>query len=277
MTYSADEDSRDSGNPVELYKFVGPSTEYYYTSSDVDVTFDPPGAGGPYDFVAVPSIRSPRVANPDGDSPVLSVTLPISLQIVLDYVFNIAPASLTLTIYRVHLDQLSSVTYWEGDCSAWTVNKREASCRVTDNLSIRLDDELPQTFYQGLCNNYLYDDVCTIDESLYQEIDTVAAGGISDDELTITVNSMGARPDQWAQGGELVHSTTGDRRMVVDQTGAVIKVMWPFSDISDGDVVTAYAGCDHSLDDCHNKFALNTANFQGSPYMPSLRVLEEEE
>jgi len=276
MTYSADEDSRDSGTPVELYQFIGSASSYYYTSSDMDVTFDPPVGGGPFDFVSVPSLRSQRGVNPDGDSPEISVTLPISLQIVLDYVFNIAPASLQLYIYRVHVDTGNWVTYWSGDISAWTVNKREASCRAVDSISVRMEDELPQTFFQGLCNNYLYDSVCTISASLYEEVDTVDASGISGDGLTITVVSIGARADQWARGGELVHPTTGDRRMIVDQTGRVIKVLWPFSDISDGDQVRAYAGCDHSLNDCHNKFGSNTANFVGAPYIPTARVLEEE-
>ena len=101
MTYAQDEASRESSNPVELYKFVGTLATYYRTSSNKDIVFNN-GVDGNQDYIATPMSRSNLVLAPDGDAPEMTVIIPASDPICQAYVFQVAPPDLECTIYRKH-------------------------------------------------------------------------------------------------------------------------------------------------------------------------------
>lgn len=264
MTYEQDEASREDGNPVELYEFVGTVETWRYTSAMTDIDF------GGFTYIAIPIRRSALVIPPDGDAPELAVTLPITADIVANYVFQIAPPKLVLTITRLHVSTLNSGLYWRGPVTGWTVKEREVSARVPHPLAQKMEDKIPAIHYQPYCNNVLFDNSCQEPTAGNFEATTVIT--ISGDGRTITVLSMGARANDFAKGGDIVSTVTGERRMILSQIGPVLTILWPFSihltTSAPNDAVNVFAGCDHSLDDCVNKFD-NVENFTGMPFIVS--------
>ncbi len=267
MTYATEEASEDSGSPIELYKFVGTSTTFRYTSSGSDETFD--DGGGPEVYTAIPIRRTGVTVDPDGGSPQLTVTMSVVQDLAARYVFQIAPPDLYLTVHRKHAGSSFSVIQWEGDVMTWSVDGGEVSFVIPNSLVSRVQEDLPRARYQPYCNNVLFDDICTLTRTGHEQATTISS--ISGDGRTINLASIGAFPNDWAHGGELTHSTTGESRMIVNQTGAVVTILWPFSsDVAVSDNVVAYAGCDHTLSDCKTRFLTsNVDNFNGMPFILS--------
>jgi len=262
MTYTSDESSQEGGNPVELYEFVGTTTTYRYTSSDANITFD----GNVY--TALPITRKGISTPPDGGSPEFVLTLPVNSAVSADYVFSIAPPDLLLTVYRVHGPSyllVNSITLWTGEVAGFSVKGHTVSVRVPSPLAQRMEDKIPSVHYQRLCNNVLFDSVCTATRASY--LVTTTINSISSDGTVITVTSMAPEVSNWALGGEIVKTSTGERRMILDHTGNDLQILWPFSsNVVATDAVEVTAGCDHSMDNCVNKFA-NEDNFTGMPFV----------
>lgn len=87
------------------------------------------------------------------------------------------------------------------------------------------------------------------------------------DETKIVVAAAAARPNGWLKAGEIITPT--ERRLIVEHNGAEITLNYPFRAMAAGMEVTLYAGCDHSIETCDDKFN-NLVNFLGFPYTPSL-------
>lgn len=265
MTYATEEASEDSGGPIELYKFVGTSNTYRYTSAENDVVFD--DGGGDETYTAVPIQRTDPVIKPDGGAPELSVSMSVNQGLVHAYVFQIAPPDLYLTVYRKHEGSAFNIVLWEGEVMTWSVDGDIATCVVPNELTARVQEELPRARYQPYCNNVLYDAICTVPRAGNDQATTITS--FSGDGRTVNVASMGARPNDWAHGGELTHDATGESRMVINHTGNALEILYPFSvDVEVSDAVTVYQGCDHTLNDCVNTFN-NQDNFNGMPFIIS--------
>jgi len=268
MTYAQDEASLQDGDPVELYEFVAANQTFRYTSSGVNIDFDP--GSGLQTFFPIPIKRSPVTAKGQ-DNQELSVTIPIDTSLAERFVFQIAPSQLELTVYRLHQTSGFSSVFWRGPVMGWSVKERVISIRVPDRLLSRINEEVPKIKYQQLCNNVLYDGICSIPPALFQAIGAITAAGISGDGRTITLASgtMAPSPDGWADGGLLTHQATGESRLIITHVGDVLTVLWPFStSVAPLDNMVVNAGCDHSIATCVNKFS-NEDNFNGMPFVLS--------
>ena len=257
MTYAADEASQEGGDPIELYHFVGTNNSYFYTSGESNFDFDTPPAGGGDDTYFATSIRRSNVGpDENGTASELSVILPYNAALCSEYVFQIAPPELRLTIYRVHRTSGDYAIYWDGPVAGWNVKDREVIFRLTNDFMQRMNEKLPRASYQTFCNNVLFDSICGLARSDYREQTTISS--FSSGNKVVNVASMGTRPNGWANGGDLVHDATGERRTILDHTGTALTVLWPFSaEVDVSEAVTVHAGCNHSLDHCVNKFNVN--------------------
>lgn len=268
MTYAADEASRESSNPIELYRFVGPLATYRRVSGNKDVDFDN-GVDGVQTFLSAPMSRSNLVIAPDGNAPEMTVIIPTSDVISLAYVFQVAPPELVCTIYRQHVSTGDFETYWEGPVTGFSVVEYEVTMRIPHPLKQLMEDKLPNIYYQPYCNNVLFDTVCSLADTDHTE--TPAILSISGDGKTITFKPAtglvtNGRANGWANAGEIV-SVNGERRMIITQEGDVCTILWPFSsDVAVDDVMTVHAGCDHSLETCVDKFE-NVENHNGMPFI----------
>ncbi len=275
MSYESDEASVEDGAPIELYEFLGSDlavNTFRYTSADADVTFDPGGVGGSRLFTAIPIKRTGVELSQQGTDPTVTVTLPADSDLAARYVFQVAPPTLYLTIYRCHIGVGTEevVIEWEGDVISWFAEENLTSFVIPNELVARVNETVPRVKYQPYCNNVLYDTICAVSKT-GDNIHATTISSFSADGRTVNVASMGSNPSAWADGGEIIHDATGEARMILAQAGTALTIMYPFSvNVDTSEAVTLAVGCDHSLNDCVNKFEQpdgNQDNFTGMPFI----------
>lgn len=261
MAYLDDETSDNDGQPNELYKFEGAFQSYYYTTGPIIVPFD----GN--DYLPATLERGEVSAGTQADDNLaINIELPISVPLVQQYAFQIAPPSLRLTIYRYH-DIGEWIPYWQGFVGQIKVSDGRASLRSPSVLEFALSNNIPTVFYQTICNHVLFDGRCQVSELLWSQATTVSAVS----GRTIDVGTIGTL------NGVLVGGTatlaSGETRMIVAQTGNQITVNYGFSDIAATDAITVRAGCNHDSD-CVSRFN-NGINYGGFRYIPPDNVFEQ--
>lgn len=270
MSYGPLEISRDSSSPVELYDIALGAEAWHFTSAEDPVTID----GTDYMPIAINRESVPLASEERTEE--LAVTLPSDHEFVQKYV-NVVPgdiATITIRRFQRYDDDTEVISLFKGVVSAvaFTNNGSVAQIGIapfTDNLS----KPMPRYVYSGLCNNILGDQWCTIDLETGEDVDSRPfkfVGNCSDvDYTTITVDGVGAAyPDNFFQAGVL-KTAAGDQRLIVKQVGDTLYLYIPlFEGVAlEGNDVTLYAGCDHSLTVCQNKFD-NVINYGGFPFVP---------
>jgi len=112
-------------------------------------------------------------------------------------------------------------------------------------------------------------DECGVAWDSYAASGTVA--GISGRTVFINYTNRGSNfpdpvPDNFLKYGKMISST--EVRSIVSNDAGSFTVRYSLQDLSVGDVVTVYAGCDKSVTTCKNKFD-NISNYIGFPYVPT--------
>lgn len=258
MTFLLDETSVDSANPIELYRFVGSLDVYTYTSGNRPMTYNSEV------YRPITMQRSEIKLGDVTERNELKVTLPITVKLVKDYGFDIPPPELTLQIYRVHGKSGAIQPWFKGSVTAITMEGTKASVAVPSIFSAYMSSEFPNVMYQSQCNHPLYSARCGVNRDDWK-IETILNTIL--DETKIVVADAAARPNGWLKAGEIITAT--ERRLIVEHVGAEITLNYPFRAMAAGMEVTLYAGCDHSIQTCNDKFD-NLVNFLGFPYTPSL-------
>lgn len=258
MAYSDDERSTSDGEPLELFEFIGPQVTYRYATGDQPFTLN--------GNLFTPTQASASAVGAAGvsDAPSLTVRVPVSSQVAIDYSFATQPRSLRLRVYRWQVSSADYRLVWDGRVTGITPEGRWATARSESNFGSALDANVPAISFQRHCNHFLYSVTCKVnrlDFDLATQVTNVN-GAI------VTVASIGGQADQWFRAGEIVRDVDGERRTIVDQTGAVLTLASAFRTLANGNSVTLYAGCDHLIATCHAKFN-NRENFGGHPGVPS--------
>jgi uncharacterized phage protein (TIGR02218 family) len=258
VAYADDQHSVDSGEPQELFEFIGPQTSYHYTSGDQPITYN--------GEVYAPAVSEASAIGAGGvtDAPAVIVKVLCSTQLVLDYGFLTQPRSLRL---RIHERQARSAEYqvkWDGRVSAMIPEGRWCEVRSESHLGLALSANVPGISFQRHCNHALYGRFCRVDRNAF----AFATNVTNVNGAIVTVASIGGGADQVYRAGEIVRNVDGERRTIVDQTGAVLTLASAFGTLANGNAVTLYRGCDHLIATCHTVFD-NRVNFGGHPSVPS--------
>lgn len=250
-----------AGELIELYEFIGPGLAYRYTS-DRHRTI----SYGGNDYAPTPIRRGKIVSSgPLGDYS-LTVDLPVSTQLIQDYV-PIQPDSLLLTIYSGTSPTGAFAKIWEATVKGIMLQGPGATLRTDWLFNDMLNQPVPNVWQEPLCQHNLGDSRCTIDLDLaaYKVSTTVSA--ISADGKTITVASVGGKADGFFKLGGMVKAD-GQRKMVTGNTGTSITLWAPFYSLAVNDAIDLVAGCDKAITTCRDKFS-NAVNHSGFPYMPT--------
>lgn len=262
--------SVQDSTPIELYTFVTPTTTYRLCSYHKDVSF------GGNTFTAVPKSRSVlQVVDLADDQFDASVELPATHALVQHYSNGVPPYEVACTIQRYQPSSGIALQMWFGYVTALNFRGRMGSFRIPSGLADALQMDCPSVLAQRLCNHVLYDARCTKLRTDFDVITTISA--ISADGRTITTvasvpAAIGTVP--YALHGEILHTSTGERRTITAQPALnqfTIQCEFPNASLAIGHAVTVFAGCDHTVTQCRDKFA-NVVNFGGHPDMPSSNV-----
>lgn len=265
MTYALDVASSRRGDAQELYRFDGPQVSYTYTSGTRSHTFALDG------LVYAPLAglkRTGRGSSSSADKTTVTVTFSGNCDLATDYAYGTPPASLRLRIYELQRYSLGYQLVWDGDVVACSAKGVLVEMRSTSQLAERMASPVPSVSFQSLCNHFLYDARCTMDRATVGHNHAALVSSISVSGFTVTVDSIGLFFDDWFRAGEIVRDSDGERRLIVGQVGAVLTIAAPFRELAATDAVTLYAGCDHRIATCSDKFN-NVANYGGHPAMPN--------
>jgi hypothetical protein len=255
--------------PIDLYRFDYGTEIFRFTNNAEDYVF------GGTTYTALEISRSAPSQNPrERRNTKLQVKALASQRPFSDYI-GIQPAvTLNCTITRIQLDEVATASpfsspqpppapatgfvLFEGYVTSIAFKGR--TCDIDMNpFNEQFSREIPRYKYQSLCNHVLYDSFCTIDKNSFKQSGLVNG----EDGNDISVNGFSGSA---FTGGYVQNEAGNDYRMIIEQVGDTFTLLLPFRSIL-GETVTAFQGCDHSVQTCKTKFN-NVANFGGFPLVP---------
>ena len=259
MTYSAQELSAEAGAPIELYDFRIGTDVYTLTSSPDQVTYDSVA------YTPAEISRQEIGYSSDERTQILEINLPASHPLPRKYINSAPGLRASATIRRVHRTDAANevIVIFKGLVQSVGFSNDGLRARIAVvPLSGALSRPAPRFTHQGQCNHVLYDDGCTVSNSLFRYTGTVT--GVVGDVLT--VNGLASKGTGWANAGYVVVGGV-DYRLILNHTGDNIQLLLPFFPSPLSQTVEVFAGCNHDPTDCDGKFA-NFINYGGFAFVP---------
>lgn len=190
--------------------------------------------------------------------------LPVSHEFTQRYLSASPPRQVVVRIWRKQVTSGEVKRLWEGLITKCRVDGHVATFSVPSRLGLLLPRRLPVVTAGRSCGHILYDGNCRVSRASFVVATTISA--INGNE--VTVSSDGGNPDQWAQFGEMLHVASGERMTISSHVGNVLSLQLSMHGIAVGDAVQVFAGCDHTIATCRDKFN-NVVNYGGIPELPT--------
>jgi len=250
MTFAAFEDSREDGEPIQLFHFrYGEgATEYYaYTDHTEPLSIDHGGSIGVIDYEPVPIKRSDIESNGTLDKSAIKVTTDISTG--LAELFRVYPPAnvVSLTIRMGHIGDADEeyLVIWAGRVVAFM--RQDSELQLTgEPISTSLRRPGLRATYGLGCRHVLYGEHCTADKGAATVSSTVAS--IDGATVTLAPGWEGAFPAVKFQRGLLEWDTPGgliDSRMIIRVEGDTLSLSGIPNGLSVSDPVDVVLGCNH--------------------------------
>jgi uncharacterized phage protein (TIGR02218 family) len=266
MTFTTNESSVESGSPIELYSFGYLTSEWNYTSGDVEF----------YDTVTSKTYSPISVVrgNLEFGSDFSRGSLELSMQYdtpFMDLFRTAAPSGVvSMTVRKVHrLDgDTEIITVWKGRVLNvnWVGSEAQLTCQPIRASLLRFG--LRRQF-QFNCSHVLYGAGCAVDGTEFDVTGNVTAVSGS----SVSVAGVSAFAANYFAGGYIEYTNsaliTPERRMITSNPGGgnSLVLVSPPLNLVIGTSAIVHPGCDHSLTTCDAKFD-NSANFGGFPHTP---------
>jgi uncharacterized phage protein (TIGR02218 family) len=246
---------------VELYEFIQGDNVYTYTSASTSVfynfkTYTPKQISREKITQTTDPLREP-----------ISISFPRSDAFAKNFIAYAADDFTSITIFRGQLN---------GSIWAATYRGRIVEA-VSDGNTIKLSCESIYTSiqknglqarYEYTCRHLLYSTQCGANKNSFSNTGTVG----SKSNTTITVAAASSRTNGYFSGG-ILEDQNGNTRYILSHTGSTLVISKPWPQLSIGDAVTIYAGCNRARSTCVNKFN-NVINFGGFPWIPNKNPFE---
>lgn len=275
----ADHDEREQLKPAYAYhlRHIQTGVAYTWTSYERSLTvYNLPTSlesSGTATFTPVQIMHGPLEASADYQQKSFQVTVATIDDMIRRFFVTAAVTKIRVTIIRLNAAALAlagtaQLDYQQdglivgGGLLGETVMSGSSLSAIVTPEVFFIDAQIPRYYFQALCNHVLYDST------------TCRASKNSDGSNVNNADPWQKSFDiDWQagnrhyQGGYLIHTPTGGRFAINQNTGSKIYLAYWSPDIKDGDWVTLFPGCSHTRLDCQNKFN-NLANFGGFPYIP---------
>ncbi len=246
MSYSNNEESAFSGDPVEFVKFVlGADKIFRYTNFDEEIVY----LGETY----LPQTfeRSSPSQSPEIEQNKLKISFQPDAPIIQLFKKTPPLRPVFAVFYRRHEGDAETLAYWQGKVEG--VSFGDENCEITcGSIESTLKRKGLRQCFSPQCRAFLYDGiVCPVPPEPFQTECVITAQSGS----TISAGEFAAFPDDWFPLG-FVEAPNGDCRMILEQHGDTLTLIAAFEDSVLGAVVKAFAGCDLSQEMCGdpNKF-----------------------
>ncbi len=260
MTYAALENSVQQSAPVELYQISQGTENWYFCSGEQEVVYQ--------SRVYTPNqIERDRIKqSTDIFKNGLRLTFPYTDNFAAQFL-GFAPDDVTsITILRGDYadPDRQFIVYWKGRVvSAKTAGSRiDIECESV-YTSIRRPGLRARFEYS--CRHVLYGRGCGLSRELHKFVSLVVSvnNGV---EVNVAGAGVVGGADYFVGG--ILKSNANVTRFIVDQSGATLTLSRAIANLSGGQPVTIYPGCDHLRATCETKFN-NLDNFGGFPWIPS--------
>ena len=257
MSYAATEHSAAKGRPVELYRFALGLQRWTYTSGQTAVVYQSET------YAPAPIRRSGIEQGNELHRAGLEITLPRDNPLAALFIASPPEGVMSVTLYRFHASDADAetITLWKGRVGGARLAGSELTL-TCEPVATSLKRPGLRARYQMICRHALYSAGCGALAASFRVDGTVAAvSGAS-----VQVAAAASKPDGYFVAGMLTTASAG-ARMIVGHTGANLTLVAPMPGLAVGMDVQLYAGCDHSVATCRDRFG-NLPNFGGFPYIP---------
>lgn len=257
--------------PVDLYQFNYGAEIFRFTSDAEEITF----GGATYTPTEIK--RSAPTQNPrERRNTKVQLQANAAERPFSDYI-GIQPAQImNCVITRIQLDEgpdaspllgspqpeptpATAFVLFEGYVTSIAFSGR--TCDIDMNpFNEQFSREIPRYKYHGLCNHVLYDSFCQVNPNSFKQSGIV--NGVDGNDI-----SIGGFTGSAFTAGYVQNAAGNDYRMIIIHSSDTFTLLLPFRENILGATVTAFQGCDHSVQTCKTKFN-NVANFGGFPLVP---------
>lgn len=285
MSYETIEASVEDGSPVYLYQFAQSGVVWRYTNDLLPVTH----AGEGWASAPISHGEINQTGEITRDS--VKLTLPISHPFGAQFVGYPPEFVTTVTIFRGHRGSDDFLVWWKGRISTSRV--------VGVTLELECESVFSSLKRPGLrrksqrpCPHAVYYGLCRLDKADF----AIPAEVVSVSGVNVTLSVSPVLPDGTLMGGMLESPTTGELRMVMEQTGGAVVLSRPLAALSSdarsvidngagygrnygnfygGFYVQVYPGCNRTPARCaqfpnaDNPSGTNIENYGGFSFKPS--------
>ena len=282
MTFSTYEASRESGAPIQLYRFTygTEAGEFFaYTDHTEEVTVDHGGSVGEIVYVPVPVERDEIVSNGTLDRSSMKLGLDVSTD--LAELFRVYPPDnvVNLVVYQGHVHDPDSdfKVIWAGRVVSASRAHSELELQG-EPISTQMKRPGLRRHYQYGCPHALYSTVCGANKAAATSAATVAS--VSGTAVTLDAGWEGSLPPAKFLRGQLEWTPAGSstrRRTIIRVSGNVLTLSGLPLDLAADDAVNVVLGCNHHPfeaqdGDCEGLHD-NIVNFGGMPWIPVKNII----
>lgn len=161
-----------------------------------------------------------------------------------------------------------AIAWFQGVVAELEIRRFEVDMKVSSNLIILNQVQMPRNLYQGGCSHTLYDAGCTLLKTSFTStgtISSVTSNSAFNTSSTAADNYFALGVLKFTSGANAGFSTTVSSYL---HTNGAFQLAVPMpAPIAVGDAYSVYPGCNHLQSTCSGKFN-NLAHFKGMPYIP---------
>jgi uncharacterized phage protein (TIGR02218 family) len=253
-TFDTQEISRREGKPVFLFRFLVGTQSYTYTSADTSFEYLSET------YLPVAGLKASGTGQSEEvHAQRITISAPRDWLIPSMYVAFVPAVRIYLSIFTFHRDVASDVhTFWQGFVrdAKWEGSQAKVEC---DPITVLLDRLGLRRTYQAMCTHVLYDGFCPVPASAFRVDGTLLSAPSA---FTLNAAAWTTKPDGWFNAGfaeRPLPSGIIDMRFITSHVGTQITLLSPFPpDLAGGEIIRAYAGCDHVFSTCAGKFGAYT-------------------
>lgn len=231
-----------------------------FTNANADVTFQ--GNKFNAEFISHSNI----ISSIDNSKNEINIGISIDYDIVDDFIGGFIKTPIMVRVIEIYNTQHEFL--FNGEVTDLSISGKEVKLKamfITNKIN-RIANRFK---YQSVCNNQLFDSLCTVDEKLFKY--DVVVKEVLNAKTKARVDNLtfdNISPD-WFKNGKAVIKKNNSPMMIVDvdATNKIITFLNIF-DIKIGDELTLYIGCNKTYQNCKERFD-NTQNIIAEGSIPA--------
>lgn len=240
-------------NPVELFSFVGAS-RFYTTTAQEDIVYG--GATYKSGFVDHDGIQATEELAKQS----LRIRLRNDAEIIQDFIAGVPIVNISVSVFRYIYGVNEFRLLWSGRVVSVVFGADGISEIACESIYTSLQRTGLRAHYQRICRHNLYGAGCGVSRETHTFGDSIQSLSGA-----VVTTAQSARTGGEFICGMLRFGTA--YRLIMDHSGGKFTLSGPIKDLKVGAGVSVAYGCQHTLEDCKNRFN-NTLNFGGFPYLP---------